>query len=208
MNIKKILQKSLAVHLIILFCTCTVLETANAASLTSYIRKYKNISVTPQQMKKVSKYKYLIDYFSSFAYIRPKRKVNTNFIKALMLAESNADPRALSKMGAKGLCQITYPTGKQAAKELAHIQINFRYVSKQRLLNLRPKDLYNPAINILITCYLIAKYNFNFKGKLDLVVAAWNAGENSIKNNRPPQYKETLNLIGKVNGYFIYFLKH
>ena len=68
-------------------------------------------------------------------------------------------------------------------------------------------DLYDPAINILLACYLIAKYNNKFEGKLDLVVSAWNAGENSISDNRPPQYDETLNLIGKVNGFFICLLR-
>ena len=156
----------------------------------------------------MARFNHLIEYFSSFSYFKPRHKVNANFIRALMLAESNGEPRATSNKDAKGLCQITFPTGKQAASELAKKNINFRYVSKRRLLNLRPHDLYSPSINILLTCYLISKYNYTFQGKLDLVVAAWNAGEYSITNNRPPQYKETLNLIGKVNGYFIYFLKN
>ncbi|WP_028583244.1 lytic transglycosylase domain-containing protein [Desulfogranum mediterraneum] len=178
------------------------------ASLTGYLSKYRNIPVSPGQLKRIARYNHLIEYFSSFAYIRPKHRVNADFIRALMLAESNGHPKALSSKGAKGLCQITFATGKRAARELAQKNLPFRYVSKRRLANLKPRDLYSPAVNILLTCYLIAKYNAAFQGKLDLVVSAWNAGENSISNNRPPQYKETLNLIGKVNGYFSYFLKN
>lgn len=177
------------------------------ASLTAYVKKHRNISVSQQQATSIARYDHLIKYFSSFAYFRPNHKVNANFIRALMLAESNGNPQATSHKDAKGLCQITFPTGKRAASELAAKNMQFRYVSRRRLLNLRPQDLYSPAVNILLTCYLISKYNHVFQGKLDLVVAAWNAGENSITNNRPPQYKETLNLIGKVNGYFLYFLQ-
>lgn len=194
---------------LLIFCLLCLVHTSGAnAALSKYVKKHKNISVTNKQAANVARFNHLIEYFSSFSYFKPRHKVNANFIRALMLAESNGEPRATSNKDAKGLCQITFPTGKQAANELAKKNIDFRYVSKRRLLNLRPHDLYSPSINILLTCYLISKYNHNFQGKLDLVVAAWNAGEYSITNNRPPQYKETLNLIGKVNGYFIYFLKN
>jgi soluble lytic murein transglycosylase-like protein len=194
---------------LLIFCLLCLIQTSGAnAALSKYVKKHRNISVTNKQAANVARFNHLIEYFSSFSYFKPRHKVNANFIRALMLAESNGEPRATSNKDAKGLCQITFPTGKQAASELAKKNINFRYVSKRRLLNLRPHDLYSPSINILLTCYLISKYNYNFQGKLDLVVAAWNAGEYSITNNRPPQYKETLNLIGKVNGYFIYFLKN
>lgn len=180
----------------------------STASLGKYVKQYRQVPISANQKRKINRYNYLVEYFCSFAYFRPNHKVNADFIRALMLAESNGNPKARSSKGARGLCQIMYTTGQQAAKELLKKNINFRYVSRKKLINLKPDDLYNPAVNILITCYLISKYNYSFQGKLDLVVAAWNAGENSISNNRPPQYQETLNLIGKVNGYFIHFLKN
>jgi soluble lytic murein transglycosylase-like protein len=176
-------------------------------SLSQYVRKYKHVKATPHQLQKLAKYDHLIQYFSSFAFFRPKHRVNPDFIRSLILAESNANPRARSSKNARGLTQIIYPTGRLAARDLNSLNKRFRYVNPRRLANLQPDDLYDPAINILLACYLISKYNYNFNGKLDLVVAAWNAGENSIKGNRPPQYTETLDLIGKVNGYFTYFLK-
>lgn len=177
-----------------------------AASLKHYVTKYREIQVSAEQEKRLSRYNYLIEYFSAFSYFKRRHKVNPDFIRALILAESNAYPRAKSNKNALGLTQITYATGRQAASELARKTIYFRYVSKKKLKNLRPNDLYNPAVNILLACYLIAKYNAQHKGKLDLVVSAWNAGEYSIINNRPAQNRETLNHIGKVNGYFICFL--
>lgn len=197
----------LATCILICFFLVTTVEAPAQGSLNQYVRKYRKIEASQDQVKKLSRYNYLIEYFSAFSFFKPKHKVNPDFIRSLILAESNANPRARSSKDARGLTQIIYPTGKRAAKELADKGINFRHVSKRKLLNLKPDDLYNPAINILLSCYLIAKYNYHFQGKLDLVVSAWNAGANSIVNNKPPNYKETLNLIGKVNGYFVYFLQ-
>ena len=197
----------LATCILISFFLITTIAVPAQGSLNRHVRKYRKIEVSQDQVKRLSRYNYLIDYFSAFSFFKPKHKVNPDFVRSLILAESNADPRARSCKGARGLTQLIYPTGKQAAKELAAKDINFRHVSKQKLLNLKPNDLYNPAINILLACYLIAKYNYHFQGKLDLVVSAWNAGAGSIVNNKPPNYRETLNLIGKVNGYFVYFLQ-
>jgi soluble lytic murein transglycosylase-like protein len=192
--------------LISFFLVNTIAVPAQGSS-KQYVRKYWQIEVSQDQVRKLSRYNYLIDYFSAFSFFKPRHKVNPDFIRSLILAESNADHRARSCKGARGLTQIIYPTGKKAAKELAAQGIDFRHVSKQKLLNLKPDDLYNPAINILLSCYLIAKYNHQFQGKLDLVVSAWNAGAGSIVNNKPPNYRETRNLIAKVNGYFVYFLQ-
>ncbi|RUM35709.1 MAG: lytic transglycosylase domain-containing protein [Desulfobulbus sp.] len=177
------------------------------ASLTHYVNKYKAIKVSPEQAKKLSRYNYLINYFCKFSYFQPHHKVNPDFIRALILAESNANPGARSSKDARGLTQITYATGKKAAMALALKPVHFRFVSRKILQNLRPADLYNPAVNILLACYLIAKYNYQHQGKLDLVVSAWNAGEYSVTGNKSARYRETLNHIGKVNGYFIYLLK-
>lgn len=175
--------------------------------MNHYVKKYSQVKLTSAQLRNLSRYTHLIEYFSSFAFFKPKHKVNPDFIKALILAESGADPQALSNKKARGLSQIVFETGKIAAKEIATKQLDFRYVPREKLLRLKPDDLYDPAVNILLACYLIAKYNHNFEGRLELVISAWNAGENSIINKRPPQYSETLNLIGKVNGYFIYLLE-
>lgn len=190
-----------------LFITVSCCNTvATAGSLKKYVTKYKELQVSQAQHTRLARYDHLIKYFSSFSFFLPRHKVNPDFIRALILAESDARPRAKSNKKARGLTQITMGTGKEAAEDLVKKNIPFRYVNKRRLQYLTAEDLYDPAVNILLACYLIAKYNFQHNGKLDLVVSAWNAGEYSIKNKKPPEYKETLNHIGKVNGYFIYFL--
>ncbi len=179
------------------------------AELSSYVRKYNDVKISREQLHRVEKYSHLIHYFSSFSYFRPRYKVSPDFIKALILAESDANKYAVSTKKAMGLGQIIHSTGKEAAKDLYLSGRKFRYLNNRKLQNLSAEDLFDPAINILLTCYLISKYNYRFDGKLDLVVSAWNAGENvdSLKIGMPAPYSETYNLIGKVNGFYLYLLK-
>ncbi len=176
------------------------------ASLNHYVGKYKQLKATPKQLRKLNRYNHLIDYYSEFSFFKPKHRVHPDFIRALILSESGGNPKAVSKRKAVGLTQILFETGKLAAAELYKKKISFKHLNRRRLKNLTRADLYDPAVNILLAYYLIAKYNHTFNGRLDLVVSAWNAGENAIRDNNPPPYKETLNLIGKINGYFVYFL--
>lgn len=177
--------------------------------LKQSIDKYKDIEISLQAAKQLSPYNRLIDYYSQFCFFKPHHKVSPNFIRALILAESSANPKALSGKGAMGLGQIIYSTGKQAALELSQSKFRFPTVSRLKLINLKKEDLFDPEVNILLTCYLISKYNYKFNGKLELVLSAWNAGEyhKELKKGRPAPYQETHNLIGKVNGYYIALLQ-
>jgi len=150
----------------------------NASPLRHALNRYKNNEVSSQDFKKLSPYSKLIDYYSKFTFFKEHHTVSPDFIRALILAESGANPRAVSIKGAMGLGQIIYTTGKQAAKELSLSKFRFRSVSHSRLANLKKEDLFDPAVNILLTCYLISKYNYKFNGRLELVLSAWNAGEN------------------------------
>jgi soluble lytic murein transglycosylase-like protein len=193
---------------VLLYCLAFgVLE--SRGSLHNSVSRYKNSVVSPEEHRRLSRFDHLIHYFAGFSYFVPRHKVSPDFVRALILAESGANPKAVSSKNALGLGQIMLSTGKQAALELAESNAVFRYVSKETLQNLRERDLFNPAVNILLTCYLIAKYNYKFDGKLDLVVSAWNAGENtrSLMHGRHAPYEETENLIGKINGYYVYLLK-
>lgn len=178
-----------------------------AASLDHFVQKYKNIEVPSQRLKDLENYQEIIQYFCDFAFFQPRHKVNPDFIRALILAESEVDPKAISHKNARGLGQILPETGRIAGRELYGRNTDFNYIERSKLKDITPADLHDPAINILLTCYLISKYNYQYDGKLQLVVSAWNAGENAINNNEPPDYRETLDLIGKINGYFKYLLR-
>ena len=179
-----------------------------SADLTAALNKHASITINRDNLGKLKRYDHLIKYFSSFSYFVPNHRVSPDFIRALILAESNVNPRAVSHKDAIGLGQIIPSTGKAAARELAGSATTFRYVKETTLENLQRKDLFDPAVNILLTCYLISKYNYKFNGKLDLVVSAWNAGENttSLQYGNHAPYQETENLIGKINGYYLYLL--
>ncbi len=204
------LKRQLGPQILLALFFILVVVPESHCSLDSSVKKYENSHVSQNDIEKLARYDHLIRYFSSFSYFVPKHKVSPNFIRALILAESGANAQAVSNKNALGLGQILFTTGKQAAEILAQSSTHFQYVSKKQLEEFNPKDLFNPAINILITCYLVAKYNYKFDGKLHLVVSAWNAGENteSLSYGQHAPYKETEDLIGKINAYYVYLLKH
>lgn len=194
------------IYLAFLVWCCTL--TPGRADLHTYVKKYQSTAVSETALLKLQQYDHLIDYFTGFNYFLPNHRVSSDFIRALILAESGADPRAVSPKNALGLGQILLATGREAGQELYKSPTHFRYVPKSTLKNISRQDLFDPATNILLTCYLIAKYNYKFSGKLELVLSAWNAGEytESLASGRHAPYSETQNLIGKVNGYYLYLL--
>ncbi|THB75402.1 MAG: lytic transglycosylase domain-containing protein [Desulfobulbaceae bacterium] len=173
------------------------------------IKTYKSVQLDPSLIVKIEQYDHLIKYFCGFAYHKKNNVVNRNFVKALIIAESSVDPGAVSVDNARGLGQIVHETGKAAARVLYNTGVNFKYIEESKLQDLSLDSLHDPAINILLTVYLISRYNYRFNGKIELVVTAWNAGENntSLNRGRVPGYSETEDLIGKVNGYFLYLNK-
>jgi len=205
------ISRLLPAHALFFTILCFLfLSTTGWCSLGSSVQKYKGSGVNQSDLRDLARYDHLIRYFSNFAYFVPRHKVSPDFVRALILAESGAKSAAVSPKKALGLGQIILSTGKQAAKELSESKTDFKYVSKSKLSNLTRTDLFDPATNILITCYLIAKYNHKFAGRLDLVVSAWNAGEytKSLAHGKHAPYPETENLIGKINAYYVYLLKN
>lgn len=180
------------------------------AEIREFVEKYHNTQIDQDNLQRIKQFDHLITYFTGFAYFKPNHIVSPEFVKALIIAESSADPKAKSSKDARGLAQITIGTAKEAALSLIQTGVNFKYIDESQLKDLRPDNLYDPAINILLSCFLIAKYNYKYNGKIELVLTAWNAGENTeaLKNNSPASYFETENLIGKVNGYYLYFLNN
>ena len=196
---------------ILLLCTCALLlvPVSGHSELVRSINKYKDINLSTERLNKIGRYQGLIEYFAGFTFFQPRHKVSPDFIRALILAESDANPTAISRKNAIGLGQIIASTGIEAGVELSKGTVDFHNISSARLSNLSEQDLYDPAVNILLTCYLIAKYNYKFNGQLALVLSAWNAGENikELKQGQYAPYQETHELIGKVNGYYLCLLQ-
>lgn len=103
--------------------------------------------------------------------------VEPALIRAIIHAESHFKERAVSKVGAQGLMQLMPAT----AKELG---VKDSFVAKQ---------------NIQGGTKHLAKLFKKYRGNIQLVAAAYNAGEGAVKKYRGvPPYAETKNYVERV----------
>jgi soluble lytic murein transglycosylase-like protein len=108
--------------------------------------------------------------------------LDPSLVKAVMIAESNGNPNAVSNKGARGLMQIMPGTGQ--------------------LLDLQ--NPFDPSENIQAGAKYLKQLHELFKGNLELVLAAYNAGPNRvIQNNMAvPAIDETLNYVKRVKYFY------
>ena len=107
--------------------------------------------------------------------------VDSRLLKAMIKAESDFDPRAISRKGAMGLMQI--------------MPENFK------MLNL--ENPFDPWQNIRAGTQYFKKLYKRFNGKLALSLAAYNAGPTAVDRykNIPP-YQETEEYVRRVLRYY------
>ena len=113
--------------------------------------------------------------------ISSKYSIDPQLVHSIILAESNYDPRAISPKGAVGLMQLM----------------------PQTAIEFGVKNPYDPEENIEGGVTYI-KYLCNlFNHKIDLVLAAYNAGQEAIeKYGGIPPYPETKKYVKKVLGTY------
>jgi soluble lytic murein transglycosylase len=105
-------------------------------------------------------------------------------LKALIKTESDFNPLAVSKAGAKGLTQIM-PENVKA-------------------LNI--KNPFDPWENIMGGARYLQQLIRRFDGKLPLALAAYNAGPNLVEQYQSiPPFKETEDFVKKVLKYYALF---
>ena len=108
-------------------------------------------------------------------------QVDPALVKAIIMAESGYDPRAISKKGAKGLMQLMPETAKE----------------------LNVEDIFNPQQNIDGGVRYFKKLVNQFNGDLKLALAAYNAGSKTVRQYKGvPPFKETQHYIKKVFEYY------
>ncbi len=120
-------------------------------------------------------------YESLIQSLCKKYGVDTALVKAVIKAESDFDPGAVSKKGAQGLMQLMPETACE----------------------LRVNDAFDPQENLEGgICYLRRLLDL-FQGNIRLAVAAYNAGENAViaNNYSIPPYPETQNYVVRVLDY-------
>lgn len=110
-----------------------------------------------------------------------KSGVEPGFVAAVIKAESNFNPKAVSKKGATGLMQLMPHTAK-----------------KYNLKN--PFDIWG---NISAGVNQLKNLLGFYKGDKKLALAAYNAGHNAVKKySGVPPYPETQNYIAQVFNYY------
>ncbi len=113
-------------------------------------------------------------------------EVDPAIVKAIILAESSYNPKAVSKSGAKGLMQLMPKTAREMGV----------------------KDIFNPEHNINGGVRYYKKLLNQFNGDVKLALAAYNAGLRKVReHNGIPPYKATHYYIQKVFEYYQHYKK-
>jgi soluble lytic murein transglycosylase-like protein len=104
-------------------------------------------------------------------------KVDFALVKAVMHVESSFNPYARSHKGALGLMQVLPETARRHGIQ----------------------DVYDPAQNIEAGVRHLRYLSDTFENKQYLVIAAYNAGENAVRQHRGiPPYQETQSYVRRV----------
>jgi hypothetical protein len=113
--------------------------------------------------------------------------VEPSLVHAVISAESAYNPNAVSRTGAMGLMQLMPDTARRYGVQ----------------------NMMDPTENIHGGVRYLRDLMDMFKGRLDLVVAAYNAGENAVirSGHKIPPYAETRHYVPKVLGFYRTFQK-
>lgn len=116
-----------------------------------------------------------------------KHKVDPHLITAIIMAESGFNPRAVSRVGARGLMQLMPRTAR----------------------SLGLKDVFNPEKNIEAGVRYFKRLLIRFNGNVSLALAAYNAGSRRInEHGGVPPRSETFQFVEKVSRLHKEFKKY
>ena len=139
------------------------------------IKPFIEVEMTSNQKNAENRYQLLI-IDAAYRY-----KVEPAIIKAIIMAESGFNPRAVSRVGARGLMQLMPRTARSLGVE----------------------DSFKPAHNIDAGVRYFKYLLDQFDGEMKLALAAYNAGSYNVrKYGGIPPFKETKFYINKVLKYY------
>ena len=114
-----------------------------------------------------------------------QHQLHPALIRAVIKAESDFDPQAVSRTGAIGLMQLM----------------------PQTAVRLDVRDMYDPDDNVGGGTKYLRQLLDRFHGNLPLALAAYNAGENAVDHYQAlPPFDETRQYVRKVLRYYRTFL--
>jgi hypothetical protein len=114
-----------------------------------------------------------------------RHQLHPALIRAVIKAESDFDPQAVSRSGAIGLMQLM----------------------PQTAVRLDVRDMYDPDDNVGGGTKYLRQLLDRFHGNLPLALAAYNAGENAVDRYQAlPPFDETRRYVRKVLRYYRTFL--
>jgi soluble lytic murein transglycosylase-like protein len=146
-----------------------------AAPEVPSIKPLMEIEMASKQKNLENKYKPLI-IKAAYRY-----NVEPAIIKAIIMAESGFNPKAVSKVGARGLMQLMPRTARSLGVE----------------------DSFKPAHNIDAGVRYFRQLLDKFDGEVELALAAYNAGSFNVrKYGGIPPFKATKFYINKVLTYY------
>ncbi|HEX9758342.1 MAG TPA: lytic transglycosylase domain-containing protein [Nitrospiria bacterium] len=126
------------------------------------------------------------DFHNTIHSVARREGIDPLLIRAVIKVESNFNPYAISKKGARGLMQLMPPTASSLAVQ----------------------NPFDPIENITGGVRYL-KYLLNrFENNLILSLAAYNAGEKAVERHKTiPPYKETKHYVAKVLGLYKQYIQ-
>jgi soluble lytic murein transglycosylase-like protein len=110
-----------------------------------------------------------------------KNGVDASLVSAVIRAESNYQPRALSRKGARGLMQLMPATARR----------------------LEVRKPFDPASNVAGGVKYLKELAERFKHRPELVLAAYNAGERAVESyGGVPPYRETIGYVKRILSWW------
>jgi soluble lytic murein transglycosylase-like protein len=107
--------------------------------------------------------------------------IDASLVSALIRAESNYQPRAISRKGARGLMQLMPATAKRLAV----------------------KQPFDPSSNVRGGVKYLRELVDRFGNHPELVLAAYNAGEGAVETyGGVPPYRETMTYVDRIMGWW------
>ena len=186
---KKITIQILTVELVrSLFIAVMILGVALVSNANNQILINPNmlsnmhsVSQTEQRLPSISGRKAESLYHMFIIQTASHYQIDPALIKAIIMAESGYNTKAVSKKGAKGLMQLMPETAQSLGVE----------------------DIFNPHQNITGGVQYFKQMVNRFNGDLKLALAAYNAGSRNVRNyNGVPPFKATHSYIKKVFKYY------